>query len=342
MKKLIFKEKKLFKHLFLLNSIFNKKEIYILGSGASSKRFFENIDNQFKRKIKIYDPEATKKNFLKKKIFKSIDYKNALIFICSMYFDKIKMRYKKHKNNFLHCNLFEIVKDKKNILLLKKIYLALKSKKSKHEILNYFFSLLKGGKKRNLNQLNNIYFLKKKIKFQYNSYAVDAGAYMGEISKKINKIYKTKVLAFEPNKENFKILNKKKSKNIQCFNLALSKKNTFLELTNSKDSSNVLGFKSKEKDMKTKVKAVKLDKFLNYNIQFLKIDVEGAEIQLLEGAKKVLKKFKPNLAISVYHKHNDILEIYRHIESLRVFKKHKLHFKHYGKYYTDTILYWYK
>ena len=342
MKKLIFKEKKLFKHLFLLNSIFNKKEIYILGSGASSKRFFENIDNQFKRKIKIYDPEATKKNFLKKKIFKSIDYKNALIFICSMYFDKIKMRYKKHKNNFLHCNLFEIVKDKKNILLLKKIYLALKSKKSKDEILNYFFSLLKGGKKRNLNQLNNIYFLKKKIKFQYNSYAVDAGAYMGEISKKINKIYKTKVLAFEPNKENFKILNKKKSKNIQCFNLALSKKNTFLELTNSKDSSNVLGFKSKEKDMKTKVKAVKLDKFLNYNIQFLKIDVEGAEIQLLEGAKKVLKKFKPNLAISVYHKHNDILEIYRHIESLRVFKKHKLHFKHYGKYYTDTILYWYK
>lgn len=342
MDKLIFKEKKLFKNLFLLNTIFNKKEIYILGSGASSKRFFENIDNKLKKKIKIYDSEATKKNFLKKKIFKSIDYKNALIFICSMYFDKIKMRYKKHKNNFLHCNLFEIVKDKKNILLLKKIYLALKSKKSKDEILNYYFSLLKGGKKRNLNQLNNIYFLKKKIKFQYNSYAVDAGAYMGEISKKINKIYKTKVLAFEPNKENFKILNKKKSKNIQCFNLALSKKNTFLELTNSKDSSNVLGFKSKEKDMKTKVKAVKLDKFLNYNIQFLKIDVEGAEIQLLEGAKKVLKKFKPNLVISVYHKHNDILEIYRQIESLRVFKKHKLHFKHYGKNYTDTILYWYK
>tara|TARA_E500000178_G_C17013307_1_gene751598 strand:- start:1062 stop:2090 length:1029 start_codon:yes stop_codon:yes gene_type:complete len=341
-KKLIFKEKKLFRLLFLLNTIFNKKEIYILGSGVSSKRFFENIDNKFKKKIKIYDSEATKTNFLKKKIFKSIDYKEAFIFICSMYFDKIKMRYKKHKNNFLHCNLFEIVRDKKNILLLKKIYLALKSKKSKDELLNYYFSLLNGRKKSNLNQLKNIYFLKKKIKLEYNSYAVDAGAYVGEISKKINKIYKTKVLAFEPNKENFKILNKKKSKNIQCFNLALSKKNTFLELTNSKDSSNVLGFKSKEKDMRTKVQAVKLDKFLNYNIQFLKIDVEGAEIQLLEGAKKVLKKFKPNLAISVYHKHNDILEIYRFIESLRVFKKHKLHFKHYGKNYTDTILYWYK
>ena len=95
MDKLIFKEKKLFKNLFLLNTIFNKKEIYILGSGASSKRFFENIDNKLKKKIKIYDSEATKKNFLKKKIFKSIDYKNALIFICSMYFDKIKMRYKK-------------------------------------------------------------------------------------------------------------------------------------------------------------------------------------------------------------------------------------------------------
>ena len=94
--------------------------------------------------------------------------------------------------------------------------------------------------------------------------------------------------------------------------------------------------------MKTKVKAVKLDKFLNYNIQFLKIDVEGAEIQLLEGAKKVLKKFKPNLVISAYHGHNDVLEIYRFIESLRVFKKHKLHFRYYGKIYTDIILYWYK
>ena len=42
---------------------------------------------------------------------------------------------------------------------------------------------------------------------------------MGEISK-INKTYKTKVLAFEPNKENFKIL-KKKVKKYSMFNLAL-------------------------------------------------------------------------------------------------------------------------
>lgn len=342
MQTLNLKKKKLFQKLFFLNKTFKKKKIYILGSGASAKRFFQNINNEFKKKINIYDSQTLKQTFFKKKIFKSIDYSNSFIFISSMYFDEIKKRYKNYKNNFLHCNLFEFVRDKKNILLLKTIYSRLENKKSKAELLNYYLSLINGGKKNNYNQLQNIYFLKKKIKFERNSYAVDAGAYIGEITKKIKKIYKIKVLAFEPNKENFKKLNKKKSKDIKCFNLALSKNNKFLNLINSKAASNILDFKTKKKDRRSIVKAVKLDEFLNYNIQFLKIDVEGAEIQLLEGAKKVLKKFKPNLSISVYHKHNDILEIYNYIDSLNVFKKHKLYFKHYGRYYTDTILYWYK
>jgi len=36
-------------------------------------------------------------------------------------------------------------------------------------------------------------------------------------------------------------------------------------------------------------------------LDFIKIDVEGAELLLLKGAEKTLREFRPNLAIAAYH-----------------------------------------
>jgi len=44
-------------------------------------------------------------------------------------------------------------------------------------------------------------------------------------------------------------------------------------------------------------------------VDFIKLDVEGAELDVLLGAQKTIRKFRPKLAISVYHSVADFYEI---------------------------------
>lgn len=49
---------------------------------------------------------------------------------------------------------------------------------------------------------------------------------------------------------------------------------------------------------------------------FIKMDVEGSEMKALKGAEKLIRERKPNLAICVYHKPNDIVDIPLYLKSL--------------------------
>lgn len=52
-------------------------------------------------------------------------------------------------------------------------------------------------------------------------------------------------------------------------------------------------------------------------VDFIKMDVEGAELQALSGARASIGKFKPKLAICTYHKLPDLWEIPLYIKSIR-------------------------
>ncbi len=44
-------------------------------------------------------------------------------------------------------------------------------------------------------------------------------------------------------------------------------------------------------------------------VDWIKLDVEGAERATLEGARETLKRFRPRLAISIYHKPEDLFDL---------------------------------
>ena len=63
------------------------------------------------------------------------------------------------------------------------------------------------------------------------------------------------------------------------------------------------------------------------SVDFIKLDVEGAELDILKGAAESIKKFKPRMAICAYHKNEDLWTLMPFIKSLR--PDYEFAFRHY-------------
>lgn len=72
-------------------------------------------------------------------------------------------------------------------------------------------------------------------------------------------------------------------------------------------------------------------------IDFLKLDVEGSEMESLHGAAQSIERFRPKMALSLYHKPNDLFEIVNFVRSTHPF--YKLYLGHYTIHSEETVLY---
>lgn len=70
---------------------------------------------------------------------------------------------------------------------------------------------------------------------------------------------------------------------------------------------------------------------------FIKMDVQGVELEALKGAEKTIRQYYPKLAISLYHKNEDIYEI--PLWLMEIAPKYKFYIRHYNTDECETVLY---
>lgn len=101
-------------------------------------------------------------------------------------------------------------------------------------------------------------------------------------------------------------------------------------------SDSCLSGKITEKGSKCVV-TEKIDDIDFERVDFIKLDIEGAERNCLEGARKTIEKYHPRLAICAYHLQDDLLVLYEFIKSLH--GSYDIKLRHYKDSSGDTILY---
>lgn len=72
-------------------------------------------------------------------------------------------------------------------------------------------------------------------------------------------------------------------------------------------------------------------------VTFIKMDVEGAELEALKGASTVIQKNKPKCAICIYHKIEDMITIPLYLKAL--VPEYKLYVRHYSNSAGETVLF---
>lgn len=142
----------------------------------------------------------------------------------------------------------------------------------------------------------------------------------------------------EADETNIKKCEKKLSRYIETGKVSIISKAAWSENTILRFSQNTDVGSCISDSGETEIKAEAVDNILDgKHISFIKMDIEGAELRALYGCRNIIQRQKPKLAISVYHKAQDIVSLADFILSLN--PDYKLYLRHYTITEWDTVLY---
>lgn len=177
-------------------------------------------------------------------------------------------------------------------------------------------------------------------------YYVDCGAYVGDtieayLWESYGKFHK--IVAFEPDKGNQKAMACRMQRLCQEWNLDPEKIKVIPKGVS--DSSKVCTFSNFENGLGSKflegadeqVEVVALDEALQDPVTFLKADVESYEYRVLQGATNTIRRYKPAIAICIYHNAVDLYTVPRLLASIA--PEYRFAIRHHGLGLLDTVLY---
>ncbi|MDR2580149.1 MAG: FkbM family methyltransferase [Fibromonadaceae bacterium] len=187
------------------------------------------------------------------------------------------------------------------------------------------------------------YFANSFFSYGKNEVLIDCGAFTGDTIEEFLKLPNMeyeRIIAFEPEPENYRILENKFSESkFTLINAGAWNKEGELYFS----GSGVLGIVSetpKGVEGEISIKVCSIDGLhLQEKVTFIKMDIEGSELNALIGAKETILRDKPKLAICIYHSNEDMVRIAEWIHELVPEYKLYVRYNMSPPYLSETVLY---
>jgi FkbM family methyltransferase len=148
---------------------------------------------------------------------------------------------------------------------------------------------------------------------------IDLGAYRGDTILRFTKMFPefSSATAVEPERHSYKKLTECAESltiPVTCVNALISDECGTAQMTASRGR----GTRAAAVNTGREIAKVTVDSFEDSAIAgFIKFDVEGSEIQAIEGAKSTITNLKPQMKIACYHKSADLFEIPEKVFAIR-------------------------
>lgn len=177
------------------------------------------------------------------------------------------------------------------------------------------------------------YFDKQIIPNIKNIRFVDGGAYVGDTLQKIIKNYPDyeKIYCIEPNNLHINIAKREfgELKNVEFINCGLSDIKKRQEQVQEAQNNCDHNYQAVQTDT--------LDNLIKERVDYIKLDIEGAEQAALKGAQQTILKSHPILAICIYHKAQDWYKVPEIVLAMRA--DYDVYLRHYMEGIYETVLY---
>jgi FkbM family methyltransferase len=185
---------------------------------------------------------------------------------------------------------------------------------------------------------------------------VDAGAFVGDTVERFiweNLGTFRHIYAFEPGYKQFVAMQKRLNRLVQEW--AFSPDNVTLVKAGLSSSSGRMnctfvddaplrhgldGFNNQinSADERYSSTVCALDNYLDGKpVSFIKADVEGMEMALLKGSQKTIRRYKPKMALCVYHYPSDLYEIAEYVRNL--VPEYQFRLRQHAPIFGDFVLY---
>lgn len=175
------------------------------------------------------------------------------------------------------------------------------------------------------------------LQFSDHEIIVDCGAFNGDTAKRFyENVPGCRVIALEPDEKNFKLLQELALPGLECIKAGAWSEDATLSFSDEGGGTDS-GAIADSGNTEIEVKA--LDNLSECRpATYIKMDIEGAELEALKGAEKIIRERRPKLAICIYHKPQDFFEIPLYIKKLN--PDYKLFIHHHTSFYAlETVLY---